>query len=106
MKTYYTNNVILQEMNNLIHSSCTQNSPQLQKFQTALIKKYFGALEVSCSNAKKEIYLKLAVKKGQYTNVTVHYNNLENFLKSCVENDSSNLSFYQNMLIFYNANAA
>ncbi|HIB38217.1 hypothetical protein [Mesonia sp.] len=106
MKTTYNNNAILQEMNNLIRFSCSQSSPKLQKFQEALIKKHFGALEVSNDVNNNEIHLKLMVKKGQYTNVVVQYSSYEDFLKSCLEDDLGNLSFYQNMLTFYNTSAA
>ncbi len=104
MKTTYKNNAILQEMNKLISSSCHQINPKLEKFQQALIKKHFGALEVSNDSLNKEVHLKLMVKEGQYTNVVVQYNNFEEFLKSCLEDDLGNLSFYQNMLTFYNTN--
>tara|TARA_B100001146_G_scaffold113700_1_gene100198 strand:+ start:653 stop:973 length:321 start_codon:yes stop_codon:yes gene_type:complete len=106
MKTTYNDNAILQEMNNLIHFSCTQSTPKLEKFQQALIKKHFGALEVNNDKVKNEIHLKLMVKEGQYTNVIVQYTSYEEFLKSCLEDDLGNLSFYQNMLTFYNVNAA
>ena len=106
MKTTYNNNAILQEMNNLIRFSCLQSSPKLEKFQEALIKKHFGALEVINDAVKKEIHLKLMVRKGQYTNVVVQYTNYEEFLKSCLEDDLGNLSFYQNMLTFYNTRVA
>jgi len=106
MKTTYNNNAILQEMNNLIKFSCDQHSPKLEKFQQALLKKYFGAIEVENNFNDKEIRLKLVVKENQYINVLVNYTNYEDFLNSCLEDDLGNLSFYQNMLTFYNATAA
>ncbi|MAN27445.1 MULTISPECIES: hypothetical protein [Mesonia] len=102
MKTTYENNAILQEMNKLISSSCQQVNPKFEKFQQALIKKHFGALQATNDLLKKEVHLKLMVKEGQYTHVVVQYNNFEEFLKSCLEDDLGNLSFYQNMLTFYN----
>ncbi|MBW2962467.1 DnaA ATPase domain-containing protein [Mesonia aestuariivivens] len=102
MKTTYDNQEIIQEMNNLIHFSCTENNQQLEKFQEALIKKYFAAVEVKIDKPNQEIHLKLMVKKAQYANVIVNYKNFEEFLKSCLEDDLGNLSFYQNMLMFYN----
>jgi hypothetical protein len=106
MKTSYHTNSILKEMNKLIRFSCQHHSTKLEKFQQALIKKYFGAMEVKNDTLSKEINLKLLVKKGQYTNVTVQYTNFEKFLQSCLEDDLGNLSFYQNMLTFYNVNVA
>ncbi|WP_121666818.1 hypothetical protein [Mesonia aquimarina] len=105
MRTSYQSDTILNEMNNLIAYSCQSNevsTSNFNTFHTALIKKHFEAIEVDIQRELKNIELKVLIKDNQYVHVNLSYNTLEDFLKSCLEDDLGSLSFYQNMLTFYN----
>lgn len=105
MRTSYQPNTILNEMHNLIAYSCQSNQVSMANFDTfhtALIKKHFEAIEVDIQRDIKNISLKVMVKNNQYVHVNLSYNTLEDFLKSCLEDDLGSLAFYQNMLTFYN----
>jgi len=105
MKTSYQTGTILNEMENLIAYSCQSSDISTEKFDTfhsALIKKHFGALEANINRETKTLELKVAVRENNYAHINITYKSLENFLKSCLEDDLGSLAFYQNMLTFYN----
>lgn len=106
--TTYQSDIILNEVNNLITYSCRNNMIRSTSFHTmyrAIIKKHFNAFDVTIREEGMEIDMKIRATDNEYVNVSFKCPNLENFLKSCIENDRSSLSFYQNMLTYYNVTA-
>ncbi len=100
--------IIVNSIHNLIEYSTT---PQLTKqkgfmeLHNAIIKKFFAASSVHIDYSNKTICLGVDVlSKG--CDVEISYSSLEEFLKSCIRQDSENLKFYKNLLHYYNMTAA
>lgn len=103
--TSYEPSKILRELNNLISYSCSFSEEQAsmaESMHTALIKKFFGAHKVSFDKKNDVVNVQIPISETEYTHLTLECQDMEKFLKSCVEKDSTSLSFYQNMLIYYN----
>lgn len=106
--TTYQSDIILNEVNNLITYSCRNKMIRSTNFHTlyrAIIKKHFNAFDVIICEEDMEINMKIRATNNDYVNVSCKCPDLEGFLKSCIENDRSSLSFYQNMLTYYNVAA-
>lgn len=109
--TSYLPDTIISEMVHLIDYSCNNESVYTEKFRTlhqAIIKKYFGnsVSEVYLDSFNKTVNLTFESEEGKPSALNYEFENLEDFLKSCLEKDQRSLSFYQHMLTFYNISAA
>lgn len=103
--TTYEPAEILRELNSLITHSCA--SPEggneiAESMHMAIIKKYFGANKVSLDYKNNLINVQVPITKKDFTSITLECQDMERFLKSCIQEDATSLSFYQNMLIYYN----
>ncbi len=105
---------ILVEIESLISRSCTKGriSKKSQKLHEVIVKKHYNAAEVSIDYHRKRIALDIIMDDTCYdpqkvnTNVpTLHANllfqNLCDFLKSCLETDKKSLAFYSGVLQSY-----
>lgn len=101
-------------MGALIDKSCSQtNIPQrFHELHSALVKRNFNALEVSIDYHRKRVYMDIVlddhdidIEKGNLLIPTFRtnliYQNLEEFLNSCVALDGESSSFYDNLLRRY-----
>lgn len=103
--TTYQSSIILREVNNLITYSCQDSGSGTERFNTmhcAIIKKHFQAFDVAIHREQGEVDMKIPVKENYYIQVHLKCPDLEGLLKSCIEKDADNLSFYQHMLTYYN----
>ena len=103
--TTYKPSKILRELKTLISYSCSQNSQFetiKESMHVALIKKYFCANKVSFDYKNNLINVQIPMNQKEFTNVTLECQDMEKFLTSCIEKDATSLSFYQNMLTYYN----
>ncbi|RMB59437.1 hypothetical protein EAX61_07570 [Dokdonia sinensis] len=97
------NTLIINGLHNLIDYSTRENQKAHKGFQelhNAIIKHFFNASSVTIDKIEKTICLGVAVlSKG--CNVTINYDDLNAFLKSCVRADAGNITFYKNLLHYY-----
>ncbi|WP_379953150.1 hypothetical protein [Dokdonia sp. R78006] len=104
----HSNNTILKSLNDLIEYSTDfrfQRSASFQQLHIALIKHFFNASSVVLDIDTNSVCLGIDVlKKG--AEVTIAFDNLEKFLKSCIRNKPTNMAFYKNILHYYASNAA
>lgn len=108
--TTYQSNRILDEVENLIAYTCrnqVSHPERADSFHRALIKKYFNASEVAIDHKNHELFMTLTMPEGK-DDIPVHLKleDLESFLKACIEDDLRSLAFYQNMLGYYTIIAA
>jgi len=95
----------------LIDKSCSQpNIPKrFQKFHIALVKKNFNAIEVSIDYHRKRVYMDIVLDDHESDVATgtlmvptfrtnLLYQNLNEFLNSCIELDFENSPFYAKLL--------
>lgn len=107
----YLPDTIISEMVYLIDYSCNSESVHTERFKTlhqAIIKKYFGTSvsDVYLDSFNKTVTLTFESDEGKPSAINYEFENLEDFLNSCLENDKRSLSFYQHTLTFYNILAA
>jgi len=109
------NQLVQEEMRKLVTKSCrfTENlSQDYYGFQKALLKFYFGAMEVTIdfdnelillwnSKPKTERALKL-YDINEAVAAKVSYSDLEETLKGCLEDGTAQTRFYKTMLFHYN----
>jgi len=102
---------IVMEIENLISKSCT-NQRMIDKFETlhvALLKKHYNATDVSIDYHRKRVEMDIVMDDAQYDPQKVNtyiptlhanllFNNLKDFLKSCIEMDAKSLGFYAGLL--------
>ncbi len=104
----HSNDTILKSLNDLIEYSTDfrlQRSASFRQLHIALIKHFFNASSVVLDIDTNKVCLGLdTLNKG--AEVTIEYDNLEKFLKSCIRNTSSNVAFYKNILHYYASNTA
>lgn len=46
--------------------------------------------------------MKIRINKNDFVDINMKCPHLEAFLKSCIEKDPDSLTFYENLLIYYN----
>lgn len=109
------NQLVQEEMRKLITKSCkfTENLNQdYYGFQKALLKFYFGAIDVTIDFDKEVILLwnskpktERAFKLYDINDAVaskVSYSDLEETLKGCLEDGEGQTRFYKTMLFHYN----
>lgn len=97
--------LILDEVNNLVSYSCNEGTGKENTFVSlhkGIIKIYFEAKKVEIDYSKNLISAEIPVSATEYTMVSFEYQDLESFLKSCIKKDKRSLTFYQNVLTYYN----
>lgn len=105
---------ILAETEKLISQSCSTgvSTEKFQALHQLIVKKHYNAAEVSIDYHRKRIALDIVVDDNMYNprglNVnlpTLHVNllfqNLREFLNSCLETDKKSLAFYAWLLRSY-----
>lgn len=110
--TTYQSSIILREMLDLIAYSCNDSVRSMGNantgvFHRSIIKKYFKAREVRIRYDEKEVIITLPSENNPdfYIPITLDYDNLQDFLKSCIERDLRSLSFYQHVLGYFTSTA-
>lgn len=104
-------------MRNLISRSCemldSNNENRLYTFQKTLLKFFFGAADVTIDFEQKAILLWTSnpsqddltdsfYRMSDATPIRVSYTDLEETLKGCLENGSSQMRFYRSLLFQFN----
>ena len=107
--------IVQEEMRKLIKKSCTFAENLHQEyygFQKALLKFYFGAIDVTIDYDKETILLWNSKPRNSRdfklydindaVATKVAYSNLEETLKGCLESGKMQTRFYKTMLFHYN----
>lgn len=97
--------LILDEVNSLVSYSCNEGTGKENPFASlhkGIIKMYFEAKKVDIDYSKGVISAEIPVSATEYTMVSFEYQDLECFLKSCIRKDKRSLTFYRNVLTYYN----
>lgn len=95
---------ILNEVNNLVSSSCFDVSgadSSFSSFHKGIVKLYFEARKVEIDYVNKIITAEIPVTATDFTTVSFECQDLERFLKSCIRDDKKSLMFYRNVLNYY-----
>lgn len=97
------NTLIINGLHNLIDYSTRENQKSHKGFQelhNAIIKHFFNASSVIIDRENKTICLGIEVlSKG--CDVSIKFDDLNSFLRSCVREDAGNITFYKNLLHYY-----
>jgi hypothetical protein len=105
---------ILREIENLISRSCAKGkmTKRFQSLHQAIVKKHYNAAEVSIDYHRKRIAMDIVIDDKTYDPRTVNLNvptlhanllfqNLREFLNSCLDTDRKSLAFYAGLLRSY-----
>ncbi|MFI2741886.1 hypothetical protein ACG2LH_04035 [Zhouia sp. PK063] len=114
MKNITNTAIVLNEMHNLINYSCQHlenNHKAFESLHNAILKKYFKAVEVKIDydnhtvdlvmNVTEDSINEIAKNYSNTVHVNLNFENIHNFLKSCIEKDEKSVVFYQNILKYY-----
>lgn len=102
---------VISELENLISQSTPnrENSQKLKNLHVAILKKYYNASDVSIDYHRKRVAMDIIMDDSVYdpkkVNTylpTLHANllfqNLNDFLKSCLDKDHKSLAFYASLI--------
>jgi len=102
---------ILLDVENLISrsSSFQKSSSKFNKLHVAILKKHYNAADVSIDYHRNRITMNIVVDDKQYDPKTINTNlntiytnlffeNLKDFLNSCIDKDTKSLAFYASLL--------
>ncbi|MDE3742420.1 hypothetical protein [Maribacter polysaccharolyticus] len=102
---------IKSEIENLISNSCTnpQSTKIFEPLHVALLKKHYNAADVSIDYHRKRITMDIVMDDKLYDptkantgipllHANLLFNNLKDFLKSCVVMAPENIGFYAGLL--------
>ncbi|WP_297797774.1 hypothetical protein [uncultured Eudoraea sp.] len=105
---------ILMELENLISRSCAKGkiTKNYQSLHRAIVKNHYNAVDVSIDYHRRRIKMDLVMNNTDYNPSKVNlrlptlyanffFNNLCEFLKSCVDQDNRSLGFYSGLLKSY-----
>ena len=105
---------ILKELESLISRSCSrrERSGKFRRLHQLLIQKHYNATDVNIDYHRKRVTLEvvsddLAYQPGKLNinlstfRANLLFNNLKEFLRSCVETDHKSLAFYAWLLRTY-----
>lgn len=96
---------LIEEFKNFIHTSCTDCEDELDKYcslHKGIIKMYFSARRVEIDYKHQSIKAEIPMSDYEYTTVNFEYQDLDQFLTSCLKKDKRSLNFYRNSLKYYN----
>ncbi|GGW49786.1 hypothetical protein [Arenibacter certesii] len=101
----------------LISESCSKEevSRKSQDLHEMIIKKYYNAVDISIDYHRKRIFMDIVVDDSNYDanqlnfstpfmRTNMYYDNLEQFLISCLDRDNRSISFYAKLLRIYSIN--
>lgn len=99
------------EMNKVISTSCSQRltTQEFNNLHVALVKRYYNAVNVFIDYHRKRVLMDVILDDTLYNPKTINvnlptfkanllYNNLKDFLKSCLEKDNRSMAFYARLL--------
>jgi len=102
---------ILMEMERLIVRSSTKGkmTKKIQFFHEAIIKKHYNASDITIDYHRHRIKMNAVMDESGYDPKTINmdlallpmnlfFKNLQDFLKSCLEQDSESIAFYAKLL--------
>lgn len=105
---------ILMELESLISRSCakSQMTKNFQSLHRAVIKNHYNATDVSIDYHRKRIAMDIVMNEKDYDPQKINlklptlytnlfFNNLCEFLKSCIDRDTRSLAFYAGLLKSY-----
>lgn len=111
MENSSLNGRILMELENLISRSCAnqKNQKTFQDLHIAILKKCYNAAHVSIDYHRKRVVMDIVMDDACYdpkkVNITLPllranllFNNIRDFLRSCVQKDRASLAFYARLL--------
>ena len=102
---------ILMEIEMLIAQSCTPEkmNKRFRKLHQLILKKHYNAADVDIDYHRKRVKMDLVMDDSQYQPNTVNthlatipanffFNDLCDFLRSCISDDNNSLAFYAGLL--------
>ena len=102
---------ILMEIEMLIAQSCTPDklNKRFRKLHQLILKKHYNAADVAIDYHRKRVNMDIVLDDSQYQPNTVNtdmatfpanfiFNNLCDFLRSCLSDDNKSLAFYAGLL--------
>ena len=102
---------ILMEIEKLIAQSCDpeKTNKRFRKMHQLILKKHYNAADVAIDYHRKRVKMDIVLDDSQYKPNTVNtnmatipanffFNNLCEFLRSCLADDSKSLAFYTGLL--------
>ncbi|MGB5818468.1 MAG: hypothetical protein WBG90_03215 [Saonia sp.] len=105
---------ILMEIENLISRSCPNRKmpKNFENLHVAIVKKHYNATDVSIDYHRKRIAMDIVMDDNDYDpqKVNLHvptlhanllFQNLRDFLKSCIDKDNRSVAFYAGLLRSY-----
>lgn len=105
---------ILMELESLISRSCAKSkmTKNFQNLHKAIVKNHYNATDVSIDYHRKRIAMEIVMNEKDYDPKKINlrlptlytnlfFNNLCEFLKSCVDKDNRSLAFYAWLLNSY-----
>ncbi len=98
-----TNTIIINGLHNLIDYSTRDNriaNKEFQELHKAVLKYFYNASSIEINTLEKTIFLDVGATSEE-CKVSLNYDDLSTFLKSCVRADSGNITFYKNLLQYY-----
>lgn len=94
---------IIKAFKRFLQDSCTPDKElSYSSLHRGIIKMYFGARDVDIDYKTSLIKAEIPKSDLQYTLVSFEFEDLDEFLSSCIENDKRSLNFYQSVLKYYN----
>ena len=105
---------ILKDLEHLITRSCQKDigSRNFRRLHRLLVKKHYNAAEVAIDYHRKRVAVDIVLDDRQYDpgklninlptfRANLLFNNLREFLRSCIDSDSKSLAFYAWLLRTY-----
>jgi len=105
---------ILMELESLISRSCAKGrmTKNIQSLHKAIVKNHYNATDVSIDYHRKRIAMDIVMNDKDYDPKRINFklstfyanllfDNLCEFLKSCIDRDSRSLAFYAGLLNSY-----
>ena len=102
---------ILMELESLISRSCAKSkmTKNFQSLHKAVIKNHYNATDVSIDYHRNRVAMDIVMNEKDYDPQKINlklptlytnlfFNNLCEFLKSCIDRDNRSLAFYANLL--------
>ena len=108
---------VISEIKNLISNSCSKNkqSQNFQNLHVTLLKKHYNATDVSIDYHRKRVVMNIVMDDNCYDpkkmndslpilRANLLFNNLKDFLYSCLDKDNRSIAFYSKLLRRYKNN--
>ncbi|HET8855600.1 MAG TPA: hypothetical protein VFM60_06725 [Salinimicrobium sp.] len=105
MEAYVHPDEILEKVRNLVKFKYDENTPikpEVNSLHKGIVKLYFEARNVEIDYKNKIIKAEIPVSTTEYTGVSFECLDLTQFLNSCIKKDKKSITFYQNVLTYYN----